>query len=343
MQRQLPDMARVLLFQVDGKIPNFALMRLSTWHKSKGDEIIFSRVFSDLWFVGKMDMVYASSIFVSSKLRRDAFAVRYPHAVVGGDGYKPIWNDLTIIGRNLGSNLREVIKDMDPDTLKPDYSLYPWFEASLGYSQRGCRLDCGFCRMKTREGEARQVATLRSIWRGDPYPKNIHLLDNDFFGQAEWREQLEEAIKYNFKVCFNQGINIRLINGEQAEVLSRVFYADDQFKVRRLYTAWDNLGDERIFKAGVETLNRAGIPAKHLMVYMLVGFRKGETIEEVMYRFNEMVALGCRPYPMVFDASNKELKRFQAWVIRRYYQFIPWKDFGGDVREIDDSTIEMFQ
>ena len=318
---------KVLLFQVDGKLPNFALMRLSAYHKARGDNVTLLGSINDIWLAGDFDKVYASSIFVTSKPKREKFAERYPDALTGGDGYKPIWNDLTVIGRNLGSNLREVITEMNPDDLKPDYALYPWFKSSIGYSQRGCRLDCGFCRMKTREGEARTVSTIRNIWRGWPQPRNIHLLDNDFFGQAEWKAQLEEAISYGLKVCFNQGINIRLIDEEQAHVLSRVFYADDSFKTRRLYTAWDNLGDERAFKAGVALLAKAGIPASHLMVYMLVGFRKGETMAEVFHRFNEMVALGCRPYPMVFDPERKDLKKFQAWAILRHYQTVPWKDY----------------
>ena len=52
----------VLLFQVDGKIPNLALMRLSTWHKQKGDVIEFLNSTNDLWFT-QADRVYASSIF----------------------------------------------------------------------------------------------------------------------------------------------------------------------------------------------------------------------------------------------------------------------------------------
>lgn len=318
---------RVLLFQVDGSIPNLALMRLSTWHKRRGHEIVFTNSVRDLWFIEGVDLSYGSSIFVTSKLKREVFAQRFPDAIVGGDGYKPIWNDLTVIGRNLGSNLSEVIKDVDPNTIEPDYSLYPHFRASIGYSQRGCRLDCGFCRMKTREGEARRVSSLLNIWRGVPYPKHIHLLDNDFFGQAEWREQLQEAIDLDFQICFNQGINIRLVNEEQAAVLAKVFYCDDSFTKRRLYTAWDNLGDEKVFKAGAKVLSDAGIRPEHLMVYMLVGYRKGETMDEVFHRFNELVAMGCRPYPMVFDNSETELKRFQRWVIRRYYEHVPWKDY----------------
>src|SRR2546430_13152706 len=52
----------VLLFQVDGKIPNLALMRVTTWHKQKGCVIEFLNSTNDLW-VTQADRVYASSIF----------------------------------------------------------------------------------------------------------------------------------------------------------------------------------------------------------------------------------------------------------------------------------------
>lgn len=329
---------RVLAFQVDGNLPNFALMRLAAWHRAKGDEVFNTRSIGDTNFY-KADVIYASSIFTFSKPKRDVFISRFPSAIVGGDGFRPIWNNLNIIGKNIGSNLREVITDIDPEQIFPDYSDYPNFRDSIGYTQRGCRLDCAFCRMKTREGEARSVRTIRQLWRGEPHPKNIHLLDNDFFGQSEWRERLEEAREGGFRICFNQGINIRLINEQQAALLAKVGYWDDSFKHKRLYTAWDNLGDEKIFKKGIETLSSAGISPKHLMVYMLVGFRKGETMDEVFHRFNELISIGCHPYPMVFDNSNKELKRFQRWVIRRYYEFIPWKQFCGI--EIEEKYSEI--
>ena len=301
-------------------------MRLSAWHRAKGDAVTLLKYASDLWFA-EADRVYGSSIFTASHAAREILSQRFPDAVVGGDGYFPIWNDLTVIGRNKGSNLRTVITDIDPDTIHPDYSHYPEFTGSLGYSQRGCRLNCDFCRMQTREGKVRSVSTFTNIWRGNPWPKHIHLLDNDFFGQNNWRDLLEEAISQNFKICFNQGINIRLVTEEQAQVLARVQYSDDSFKSRRLYTAWDNMGDEQVFKAGVRTLESAGIPAKHLMVYMLIGKRENETEEEVLHRFNEIKQLGCLPYPMVFDRSRLLLCRFQKWAIRRYHELWTWEEF----------------
>ena len=65
------------------------------------------------------------------------------------------------------------------------------------------------------------------------------------------------------------------------------------------------------------------------MAYMLIGYDKRETWERIFYRFNKMVERGILPYPMVYNNKDKKLKRFQRWVIRRYYQFVKWEDYRG--------------
>jgi hypothetical protein len=34
---------RVRLTQIDGKLPNLALMRLASWHRTRGNEVVFTR------------------------------------------------------------------------------------------------------------------------------------------------------------------------------------------------------------------------------------------------------------------------------------------------------------
>ena len=114
--------------------------------------------------------------------------------------------------------------------------------------------------MPEKEGKPKSVATIADIWRGPGHPKHIHLLDNDFFGNPEWRERLAEVRDGGFKVCFNQGINVRILTNEIARELATINYRDDGFKTKRLYTAWDSLGDERIFFRGVDRLEAAGVP-----------------------------------------------------------------------------------
>jgi hypothetical protein len=140
-------------------------------------------------------------------------------------------------------------------------------------------------RLLCRAEEGRQAAVgqhhrIRS-GAGEPWPKHIHLLDNDFFGQPreQWEARIDEIRTGGFKVCLNQGINTRMIDDESAKALASIPYYDDGFKTRRLYTAWDNIGDEERFFRGVDTLERHGIPPRNLLVYMLVGYDKRETWE----------------------------------------------------------------
>ena len=153
------------------------------------------------------------------------------------------------------------------------------------------------------------------------------MLDNDFFGNPEWKERVEEIRNGKFRVCLSQGINVRLINDDAAAALSTIEYRDTKFKERRLYTAWDNIGDEKIFFRGVDMLERNGVPSKHLMAYMLVGYDKNETWERIWHRFNRMVEREILPYPMVYDRSRKDLKHFQRWVVMGLYRIIPFNEY----------------
>lgn len=321
---------RVRLTQIDGKLPNLALMKLAHWHRANGDEVVFTKhVERGLW-EEPYGRVYGSAIFSFSADRVARFRHEFPDAIVSGtwskEGHRTVEDVLGI-----------------PDTEAVDYSIYPDFEASIGFTQRGCRLKCGFCVVPWKEGKPRTVNTIEAIWRGDPYPKHLHLLDNDFFGQPQeqWEAHLDAIKSGGFKVCLNQGINIRMIDEVSAARLAALPYFDDSFKYRRLYTAWDNIGDEARFFKGVETLKRHGVPPSHLMAYMLVGYDKRETWERLFYRFNRMVALGIRPYPMVYGSRDKilplgghnsriehrTLGEFQRWAIRKAYNFIPFEAY----------------
>lgn len=310
----------VRLTHIDGKLPNLALMKLSHFHRQRGDSVYFTRTLTRDFFEPGYDVVYGSTIFEFSRERTAVFTGQFPNAIVGGTG-SGSWDTVEQV---IGAEEYEHY----------DYSIYPDFTGSIGFTARGCRLRCGFCVVPKKEGKPRAVNTIYDIWRGEPYPKHIHLLDNDFFGQPEeqWRGRVREILDGGFRVCFNQGINIRLITDEAAECIAQLPYYDDGFKVRRMYTAWDNLKDEAIFFRGVERLERAGVPPTHLLVYMLIGYDKTETMERIMYRFNRMVERGIRPYPMVYNNADVTLRRFQRWVIRKYYTFVPFKEYNASAK-----------
>lgn len=338
----------IRLTQIDGKLPNLALMKLAHWHRDRGHDVVFSRSVRRDLLEPAWDVVYGSAIFSSSAKLVDTFRQEFPGAIVSGTG-------IDVTG---GITVEDVIGRKLWDYENYDYSLYPGFAPSIGFSARGCRLKCGFCVVPGKEGPPMPVNTISDIWRGDSHAKQVVLLDNDFFGQppAAWQSRISEIRNGGFEVCFNQGLNLRALKEREAEALASLkikrpvqgkprkdgsvrirevenwLFRDASFSRPQLYTAWDSLGDEDKFMRGVDRLEAAGIPASVLLVYMLVGYDHDETWEKVMYRLNQMKDRGMHPYPMIYgdkdrtlprggypDVGGRTLRHFQRWVIRQAY------------------------
>jgi hypothetical protein len=301
----------ILLIQIDGKLPNLALMRIAAHHRERGDHIDL-RHGSDFGglFDEQFDRIYASTLFERSRPLACQVLSTYPDAIIGGTGW----------------DRSRRLEDVGITSTNMDYSIYPDYRQSIGFAMRGCRLRCPFCVVPAKEGHARPNATIVEIWRGEPWPREIVLLDNDFFGNSEWRERLREIRDGRFKVCFTQGINARLLTREQAEAIACVDYRDSKMVQRRLYTAWDNTRDEAWLFAGLELLCRNGVRPRHLLVYMLIGFAPGETHEDRDYRRRKLREYGALPYPMPYRRTP-ELVGFQRWVVGAYDKRVAWKDW----------------
>jgi hypothetical protein len=301
---------RVLLLQLDGKLPNVALMRIAAHHR--GDEVTLRRGGERKLWDQEWDKVYASAIFLKTRPAVERVRREFPEAIIGGTGV----------------DMETTLERHGIETAEQDYSIYPDFPHSIGFTQRGCRLRCPFCVVPEKEGPVTEDRTIYRIWRGDPWPRNITLLDNDFFGQPDWRARVDEMISGRFKVNFTQGINARFLNDETAAAAASVRYYDSHFFRRRLYTAWDNRKDEARLFAGLEALVRHGVRPNHLLVYMLVGYWPGETHQDRDYRRQRLREFGARPFPMPY-VRTPELMGYQRWVLGAYDKRIPWKDWAG--------------
>lgn len=301
----------VVLFHLDGKIPNIALMRVAAHHRALGDSVELRRTGQPertLWDgIEAPDKVYGSIIFLKSRPTAIRLRSAFPAVIIGGTGW-----DLGI-----------TLEGMGITTTEQDYSVYPAFQQSMGFTQRGCRLNCSFCVVPQKEGKVRPERSIAEIWRGDPWPRELLLLDNDFFGQAQWRERIAEIRDGRFKVSFNQGINARCLTEEAAEAIGSVDYRDDSMAVKRIYTAWDSRADEERLFTGLNRLVKYGVRPDHIMVYMLIGYWPDETAEDRDYRRMRLREFGARPYPMPFNRTQ-ELVGFQRWVVGAYDKRIPW-------------------
>lgn len=298
---------KILLLQLDGKLPNLALMRLAAHHRPKGDSVTLQQCRTvanaerGLW--DEWDLIYASLIFERSRPIAARLREVFPAVRLGGTG----WDEKANL-ESLGIGTRQ------------DYSDYPAFRSSIGYTQRGCTFRCSFCKVPVAEGANRPVATVAELWRGEPWPRQLLLLDNDFFNQSAWRDRIAEIRAGGFQVCFSQGINARTLSAEAAAALVSVQYRDDGFRCKRIYTAWDNLKDENTLFRGLDRLCTAGVRPAEIMVYMLIGYDHANKTalpgltRDDFDRQARLRAFGCLPYPMPF-VRTKELVGFQRWVI----------------------------
>jgi len=273
---------KVGLIQVDGKMPNLALMKLASFHRKRGDDVTVLDI-SHLQF----DRIYASKVFV------------------GGSGV------------SLKCELPPEI-----EAQVPDYELFKT-DYSIGFSSRGCLKErgCGFCIVKPKEGLIREAPF---DWVSS---HKVVLLDNNFLASPLWKEKLEYLIRQKLKVCFTQGLDIRLINDENASLLSQVRYYDLKFGKKRLYFAFDDPALEETVRKGVEILNRNGIPNKHLMFYVLVGY--DTSFQQDWHRFSVLNSLGCLPFIMLYNGkrNDRRLRDFARWVNKRYYRVVKFEDF----------------
>jgi len=332
---------KIRLTQIDGILPNIALMKLSHYFKNNGDEVYFEKSVNKSMFEPDYDHVFASAIFTESKKKIELMKSHFPNTIFGGTGTT---NQLTV------EQYIEV-----PEYENYDYAIYPDYPFSIGFSQRGCRLKCPFCVVPNKEGKNVSINTMDELYRGEPFPKNIVLLDNDFFGQSDWESKCNNIIDGNYKVSFSQGINIRLFNEEQTEYLSRIKCYDRKFKRKYIYTAWDNAKDEKRFFKGINLLiDKGGFKPYQISVYFLCNYWQGGLTEDIWFRYKRMMEIGLRPYCMIFDKSllppKHDLKAFQNWINTHNHIKKPTREgfeeykiyYHRKNKHVDKSQIELF-
>jgi hypothetical protein len=311
--------SRVLLLHVDGALPNIALMRIASHHRSIGDSVELRRVASlvkaERQLFDAPDLVYASCIFEKSRPIAARIMEVYPQAIIGGTG----WDEVT------------KLPDIGITTKVQDYTDYPKWRQSIGYTQRGCRFACSFCKVSRTEGKVTKDNTVPGLWRGDPWPRELILLDNDFFGEPDFQDRIAEIREGKFKVSFCQGINARALTEEAAEAMASVDYRDISMKHKRVYSAWDNRDDEHKLFRGLKMLVNAGIKPDSIMVYVLIGYdHKNKTalsnlVPDDFRRMEKLREFGARPYPMPYHRS-REMTCFQWYAMNGRHKKMKWEE-----------------
>lgn len=279
---------RIGLIDVDGhNFPNFALMRLSGWHKAKGDNVEWY----DPMFSEHQDIVYKSKMFTFTpdyNLPIDATKI-----IQGGVGY------------DVHSKLPEEAEN----SLKMDYSIYPQYPFSVQFFSRGCIRHCPFCLVHDKEGFIHPVEPVEL----NPNGQWIEVLDNNFFANPEWRSAVA-YLKSTGQPVKLHGVDIRIMDEEQA-------YALKSMKMyRQPHIAWDL---PQIDLTPQLTDLAKYVRPTTITCYVLIGFNS--TIEQDLFRLRTLKSMGYSPFVQPYrDFTNNRRMRWYEndlarWANNRFF------------------------
>ena len=301
---------KIGLIDVDGHhYPNIPLMKLSAYHKAKGDTV---KWYEPMDVMGEpYDIVYLSKVF--SFTPDYQYPINSTKIVRGGSGYCIELVD----GKEVYHSERDKPLPNEIEHIYPDYDLYPEFtkDTAYGFLTRGCPRQCGFCHVAAKEGcRSVKVADLSEFWKGQ---KKIVLCDPNILAYKGHMELLQQLADSGAKVNFNQGLDIRLVNDRNLELLR-------QIRLESIHFAFDRWQDKDIIEPKLRSFAEKTGFNRHrgnVMVYILVNF--DTTIEQDLYRIQLCRELNFSPYPMIYDKQHCDsaYKRMQRWC----NNFIFWK------------------
>lgn len=279
-------------------------MKLSAWHKSQGDHVEWYQPM----FSGHMDKVYMSKVF--SFTPDYQYCIDSDEVVKGGSGYCISLVD----GKEQFDKSKDIELPYEVEHIYPDYSLYGITDTAYGFLTRGCPRGCDFCHVKSKEGlKSYKVADLSEFWSGQ---KNIVLCDPNILACKDWKPLLQQLIDSKAWIDINQGLDIRLMTEEKAEMIK-------QLKIKELHFAWDRYEDKNIvlpkFKMFKELTN---IDIRKLIVFVLCGDREKRVLDTDLERIYTLREMGYWAYVMLYDKESipkgHELRKLQRWVNNRF-------------------------
>lgn len=279
--------------------PNFAIMKISAWHKSQGDQVQW---WNPLY---RYDRVYSSKVFdftpVDPYLPEDA--------IRGGTGYKDI----------------PMNQELPPeiDEMFPDYSIYPECDFAIGYLTRGCPNKCRWCVVPKKEGTIKPYRSWQDIVRKDT--EKLVLMDNNILACEYGVDQLKSLIGSGYRIDLNQGMDARLVTDEVAQILSKVSW------IRFLRFSCDQKNQIEPVQRTIELLGKYGVKPYRIFIYLLVTKNLQDASERVealkQHKGINLYAQAERNERMGIIPNTAQLEFQQRYVYSGCYRTETWTDY----------------
>lgn len=316
---------KIGLFDVDShNFPNLPLMKISAYHKAKGDSVEFIN------FLEHYDKVYVSKVFGDEYSTMNMTVINADEIVYGGTGFAiTVENGKEVYHKDRDKNLPPEIEH-----IYPDYSLYPALtkNKAYGFLTRGCCNNCDYCIVSEKEGLCSvKVADLSEWWRGQ---KQIILLDANILACKDRKELLQQLIDSKAIVDFTQGLDARFTTPEIAELLKRI-------RTKRYHFAFDKVENAKAILKGLDTFVKIVNPKPtQCFVYVLTNYNT--TFEQDWYRVKKIQEIGLDPDIRIYrkNTAPRITRDLQRWCNNRFlyrscdfYDYVPRSD-GKTIREL---------
>lgn len=275
--------------------PNYALMKISAYHKALGDTVE--------WFspLERYDKVYSSKVFDFTPEK----PYLPPDTIKGGTGY------------GLFTNLPDEI-----DRMFPDYSIYDC-DYALGYITRGCPNRCRWCIVPEKEGGIQPYRKWQQLVRPDT--DKLVLMDNNILACDYGIKQLESLIGSGYRIDLNQGMDARLVTDKIAHILSKLQW------IRYIRFSCDSTPQINAIFRTAELLQKYGVKPYKLFVYLLIT----ADLENAAHRVDELKKLkGINIYAQAernirqgIVPNKQQLEFAQRYVYGRCYKKESWQEY----------------
>jgi hypothetical protein len=296
--------------------PSLPLMKISAYHKARGDTVKLIDDFSE-----RFDLAYCSKTFNLPAIKKIPRLTQTPVAdkiIYGGTG----------LAIEVIDGKERYIKAKDPglpneiEHIYPDYGLYSELtrNTAFGFLTRGCSNACPFCVVSSKEGvKSVRVAELSEFWHGQ---RNITVMDANLLACENAEDLLLSLIQSKASVDFTQGLDARYVDEYTARLLCGM-------NIKMAHFAFDLMQNEAAVIRGLSLFRKHFQKSdRHCKVYILTNYNT--THAEDWYRVKKAMDLGFQPDVRIYrkGTHSQFLTDLSRWAnFSRLYRSCTFADY----------------
>lgn len=296
------------------RFPNLCSMKLSSYHKNRGDEVTLLLSYEGL---EQYDKVYISKVFTKTPVPE--YVLSMGNVEYGGTGF--FYDKAPQLPCEIEHAMPDyhlydewVMTKIENGIKRSEFTYY--LDYSIGYLTRGCFRGCYYC--VNRNCKRAYAASPLSEFMDESRPK-LCFLDDNFFSFPRWEELLQPVLDSGKRFQFKQGLDERLLTKDKILKMSEWLYDGE------VIFAFDNIEDKDLIVSKL-MLIRATVPkwTRELKFYVFCGADKNDVYDEAFWKrdiqnlFERIFILktfSCKPYIMRFEkVYESEYSSFYATV-----------------------------